>query len=140
MIDPVVIVVAPVGRGRFRASFGTRLLVESSTTPFLDAARVLAGERVDPSARIIMRHQGQDYDALRFTVGAAAGLDVKGDHFVKHRRRVEGVEKADQTVAHAPEPVEGSTPPSQPLSAPGGSGSTLVCPRAPHGGKEDDAR
>jgi hypothetical protein len=121
-VRPVVILVATVGRGRFRASFAGRVLVEASSTPFLDAARVLAGEGVDPATRIVMRHEGQSYDALTSTVGIAAGLDVKGDHFVKHRPRVEGVETADQTGAHASEPVEGSavTPP-QPSSAPGGS-------------------
>ena len=116
-----VITVAPVGRGKFSASYLGRVLVVSSNIPFCDAARALAGEGVDPATRIVMRHEGQSYDALTSTVGIAAGLDVKGDHFVKHRPRVEGVETADQTGAHASEPVEGSavTPP-QPSSSPGG--------------------
>jgi hypothetical protein len=75
--EPVVIKVAPVARGRFRASFDGRVLVEASSTPFLDAARVLAGEGVDPATRIVMRHEGQSYDALISTVGAAAKLTVK---------------------------------------------------------------
>ena len=58
----IIIVVAPVARGRFRASFGGRLLVESSNTPFPDAARILAGEGIEPATRIVMRHQGKDYD------------------------------------------------------------------------------
>jgi hypothetical protein len=37
---------------------------------------VLAGEGIDPTTRLVMRHEGQDYDALRSTVGAAAGLTV----------------------------------------------------------------
>ena len=73
----IIIVVAPVGRGRFRASFGGRVLVETSSTPFLDAARVLAGEGVDPATKIAMRHEGKDYDALTSTVAAAAKLTVK---------------------------------------------------------------
>jgi hypothetical protein len=77
MVDPIIIVIAPVGRGRFRASFGSRVLVEASSTPFLDAARVLAGEGVDPATRIVMRHEGKDYDALTSTVAAAAKLTVK---------------------------------------------------------------
>jgi hypothetical protein len=113
------ILVAPVGRGRFRGSCGGRVLVEASAPPFLDAARVLAGEGVDPATRIVMRHEGKDYDALTSTVGIAAGLDVKGDHFVKHRPRGEGGETADQTLAHASEPVWGSATPPQPSSAPG---------------------
>jgi hypothetical protein len=76
-VRPVVILIATVGRGRFRASFDGRVLVEASSTPFLDAARVLAGEGVDPATRIVMRHEGKDYDALTSTVAAAAKLTVK---------------------------------------------------------------
>ena len=43
----------------------------------LDVCRLLAGEGVDPSTRVVMRHQGQDYDALRSTIGAAAKLTVE---------------------------------------------------------------
>jgi hypothetical protein len=93
----ITIIVSLAGRGRFRASWGGRVLVEASSTPFLDAARVLAGEGVDPATRIAMRHHGEDHDALT----SAAGLDVKGEYIVKHRPRVEGVETADQTAAHA---------------------------------------
>jgi hypothetical protein len=76
-VDPVVILVASVGRGRFRASLDGRVLVSSTTTPLLDAARVLAGKGVDPATRIVMRHEGKDYDALTSTVAAAAKLTVK---------------------------------------------------------------
>src|SRR6267154_6368595 len=75
--DPVVILVTPIGRGRFRGSCGGRVLVEASATPFLDAARVLAGEGVEPATGIVMRHEGKDYDALTSTVAAAAKLTVK---------------------------------------------------------------
>src|SRR5712671_5312324 len=98
MADPIIIVVAPVGRGRFRAQVDGRVLVEASTMPFLDAARVLAGEGADPATRIVMRHEGKDYDALTSTIGAAAGLDVANEYFVKHRPRKEGVETAAQTA------------------------------------------
>src|SRR5258707_12310782 len=126
-------VVAPVGRGRFRASFCGRILVEASMIPFIDAARVLEGEGVDPATRIVMRHEGKDYDALTSTVGIAAGLDVKGDHFVKHRPRVEGVETADQTVAHASQPVGGSGSPPHPSSAPGGAADGRAVSEASRG-------
>jgi hypothetical protein len=43
MVDPVVIVVAPIGRGKFSASYCSQVLVESSNIPFCDAARVLTG-------------------------------------------------------------------------------------------------
>jgi hypothetical protein len=73
----IVIVVAPVGRGKFSASYLGRVLVVSSNIPFCDAARALAGEGVDPATRIVMRHEGKDYDALTSTVAAAAKLTVK---------------------------------------------------------------
>jgi hypothetical protein len=38
---------------------------------------VLVGEGVDPASRIVMRHEGKDYDALTSTVGVAAKLTVK---------------------------------------------------------------
>src|SRR5215470_2073014 len=82
-----VVVVAPIERGRFRASFDGRVLVEASATPFLDAARFLAAEGVDPATRIVMRHQGKDYDALVSTVGTAAKLTVEeGDGVPRFRR------------------------------------------------------
>jgi hypothetical protein len=82
-VDPVVIVCAPVGYGKrgqlFSASVGGRTIVTASVTPFLDAARVLVGEGVDAATRIVMRHEGKDYDALRSTVGAASRLTVWDD-------------------------------------------------------------
>jgi hypothetical protein len=80
-----------------------------------------------------MRHEGKDYDALTSTVGVAAGLDVKNEYFVKYRPRREGVETADQTAAHAPEPVGGSATPLQPSSAPGGAADALASPKASYG-------
>ena len=74
--DPVIFL-APVGRGRFPASLGGPVLVEASTTPFLNAGRAVAGEGVAPATRIVMRHEGKDYDAPTSTVGAAAKLTVK---------------------------------------------------------------
>jgi hypothetical protein len=51
-------------------------IVERSITPFLDGARHLLVEGFDPATPLIMRHAGQDYDALRSTVGAAANLST----------------------------------------------------------------
>jgi hypothetical protein len=53
-----------------------RLVVSRSTQPLLDACRVLAREGVDPSTRVVMRHAGQEYNAMRSTVGAATKLTV----------------------------------------------------------------
>jgi hypothetical protein len=62
--------------GRYDAAVG-RTLVTSSTTPLLDAARVLAAEGVPPDTRLAMRHAGADHDALTSTVGAAARFRVQ---------------------------------------------------------------
>jgi hypothetical protein len=73
-----LIVVEPVDRhGRFAARLDGRVLVNSSRTPFLDAARRLIAEGADPSGIIIMRHRGSDVDALRARLGVAAGLTVE---------------------------------------------------------------
>jgi hypothetical protein len=54
--------------------------VKRSTTPFCDAARVLLAEGVRPETVLVMRHEGSPHDALRSTVGAAAGLTVADDN------------------------------------------------------------
>jgi len=55
---------------------GDRRIVERSPQPFVDAARVLVDEGIDPSTPIVMRHGGSPHDALRSTVGEAARLTV----------------------------------------------------------------
>jgi hypothetical protein len=71
------------GRGQLWDAFvasvaaGERLIVRRSTTPFLDAARVLAEEGVDRATPVAMRHEGKAEDALRSAVGKAAGLTVR---------------------------------------------------------------
>jgi len=56
-----------------------RCIVERSTTPLCDAARVVLAEGVRSKAKIVMRHTGSLADALRSTVGAAAGLTTADD-------------------------------------------------------------
>ncbi len=63
----------------FDSKVDGRSVVKRSTTPFCDAARVLLAEGADPSTRFIMRHEGSPHDALRSTVGVAAGLTVVDD-------------------------------------------------------------
>jgi len=53
-----------------------RSVVKRSTTPFYDAARALLAEGARPDIRLVMRHEGSPHDALRSTVGVAAGLTV----------------------------------------------------------------
>jgi hypothetical protein len=62
--------------GRFAASIGDRIIVQSSRQPFLDAARVLVGEGHEPGTMVTMRHAGGTADAMRAKLGMAAGLTV----------------------------------------------------------------
>jgi hypothetical protein len=87
----VIIIVTPTAYGKrgqlFSASVDGRIIFTASVTPFCSAARVLAGEGVDPATRIVMRHAGQSYDALVSTVGDAVGLTVvdEGDGVPRFR-------------------------------------------------------
>ena len=55
-------------------------MVERSTTPLCDAARVLLAEGIKPDTVLVMRRPGSPADALRSTVGVAAGLTVADDN------------------------------------------------------------
>jgi hypothetical protein len=52
------------------------LIIHRSATPLLEACRALRERGIDPAAPIVMRYAGSDCDALRTTVGHAAGLTV----------------------------------------------------------------
>jgi hypothetical protein len=69
------ITIRPLGRGRFAASVGQRLLCESKT-PLLTAARILQAEGIPDNTPINMTHEGSPVVALRSTVGEAAGKIV----------------------------------------------------------------
>jgi len=88
--SPLVLVVTPAINAKglrassvrgplFDARLDGRLLVSRSTQPLFDACRALIAEGVDPATPIVMRHAGSDTDALRATVGAAAGLTIWDD-------------------------------------------------------------
>jgi hypothetical protein len=80
MSDQLIIVVTEIeGRGRYEAHVGDRIIVKSSRTPFLDAARVLLAEGYDRTTRIFMRHAHDGIDCLTSTVGKAATLEVYED-------------------------------------------------------------
>jgi hypothetical protein len=68
--------ITPTTGGRFKAYVETRLLVKSSRTPFLAAARVLANEGAQPDTKIQMRHRGSQTVSLISTIGVAAKLTV----------------------------------------------------------------
>ena len=67
----------------FDAFVEGRKIVSRSTTPFLDACRQLMAEGADPKAKVVMRHEGADHDALRSTIGYAATLTVWDDRVGK---------------------------------------------------------
>jgi hypothetical protein len=63
--------------GHFSATVNGELVVISSRTPFLDAARVILDRGVDSNSWLILRHQGSDTECLRGKVGLLAKLTVK---------------------------------------------------------------
>jgi hypothetical protein len=73
--EPLVITITETAPGRHQARYGEVLLCRSAQ-PLLDGARALLAIGCDPWARLVMRREGSDLDALRTRVGVAAGLTV----------------------------------------------------------------
>ena len=72
-----IVYVTPAAKaGLYVASLGGRELV-TSRQPFLDVARVLLAEGVDPDEILIMRWATTGTESLRSTVAAAAALTVE---------------------------------------------------------------
>jgi hypothetical protein len=69
------ITIRPLGRGRFAASLGQRLLCESKT-PLFTAARILQAEGLPDDTLITMTHGGSFVVAMRSTIGEAASKIV----------------------------------------------------------------
>ena len=83
------ITIRPLGRGRFAASLGQRLLCQSKT-PLLTAARILQAEGVPDDTLISMTHEGSSIVAMRSTIGKAASriveeTDTRGPKFKTYR-------------------------------------------------------
>lgn len=100
-MEPIIITAAPAGRGRYHASVDGRYIC-STRQPFLDAARCLAAQGIDPSTPIALVHAGSDTISMRSTIGVAAGLSVEeGDRLTLRRYRppsaVEGLPAADSS-------------------------------------------
>ena len=72
---PMNITIRPLGRGRFAASLGQRLLCESKT-PFFTSARILQAEGISDDTPITMTHEGTFMVATRSTLGEAASRIV----------------------------------------------------------------
>jgi hypothetical protein len=94
----IEIILRPLGRGRFEARHGERIILVSSRQPLLDAARVFLAAGVPPDTRIAMRHAGADHDALSSTIGAAAKLTVRetptdGPRLTRHEPYESGISR-----------------------------------------------
>ena len=80
MKPAIKVAVSKAGYGKrgqlFNSSIDGRRIVSSSTTPFLDAARVLLNEGVNPETPIFIFHEGCSYYSLKSTVGKVAKLTV----------------------------------------------------------------
>jgi hypothetical protein len=77
-MNTIVLVVAERARrdGKYTAHHDGRLVVADVKEPFLDAARVLLAQGLDPAARYVMRRSSDGPDALVSTLGQAARLTV----------------------------------------------------------------
>ena len=83
------ITIRPLGRGRFAASVGQRLLCQSKT-PFFTAARILQAEGLPDNAPMSMTHEGSATVAMRSTIGEAARwivveTDTQGPKLKRYR-------------------------------------------------------
>ncbi|MFT0893074.1 hypothetical protein [Pseudochelatococcus sp. G4_1912] len=79
-MNNLAIIIHPLGRGLYEARIGETVVVKSSRTPFLDAARVLLDAGYNPHAQITMQHAGSDTIALRALLSTAAKCAiVEGD-------------------------------------------------------------
>jgi len=81
--------IRPLGRGRFAAFLGQRLLCKCKT-PLLTAARILQAEGLPDESPISMTHERSSVVAMRSTVGKTAGLtveetDTRGPRFKTYR-------------------------------------------------------
>jgi hypothetical protein len=78
MTTITIIVATASSSGQFTAKLASDgdVLVTSSRTPFLDAARRLLEIGFSPKTLAVMRHAGSQVDSLRATIGDAAALTV----------------------------------------------------------------
>jgi hypothetical protein len=75
MSEPLVITITQTTPNHYEVRHRDVLLCRTAQ-PLLDGARRLLAEGCDPSARLVMRREGSELDALRTRVGVAAGLTV----------------------------------------------------------------
>jgi hypothetical protein len=84
MVKTITVIVSPTADnpGRFDASLDGRYLVTSSS-PFIDACRILIEQGADPDAQAVMRHAGSDVDAMHGRLGNVAGTGVRGTRITR---------------------------------------------------------
>jgi len=128
----ITIIVAPIASspGWFTAKLTSDadVLVTSSRTPFLDAARRLLEIGYSPETLAIMRHAGSQVDSLRATISDAAALTVTT---AGNGRPVFAVRAAAAPPIRSHE--EAATPPAPKAEIrTGGTAATDSPPIAPH--------
>src|SRR5689334_18663423 len=95
----VVVVKEIANPARYEARVAGRLVVRNSSTPFLDAARVLLGEGCANDSGIVMRRSPDGMDCLISTVGMAARLTVDQHHMVFARWKAPRCSEGSSPVA-----------------------------------------
>jgi hypothetical protein len=73
----LIITIRPIGADKYEVQHAGRVLVRSSTEPFLAAARALLAEGWPPGAVLAMRHRGEPDFALRGKLGQVAKVTVE---------------------------------------------------------------
>lgn len=77
----IVLAVSPTtGRPGFFDCALNGAIIVTSRQPFLDAARVLLADGVNPSAVLVMIHAASGVQSLRAKISDAARLDVRTRH------------------------------------------------------------
>jgi hypothetical protein len=86
------------------------VIVTRSRTPFLDAARILLAEGLDPSTILQMVHKHTGTPSLRGPIGVAAKLtvdEIKSPRFRPYRPFPKGIVEADGKLNHATKIIPG---------------------------------
>lgn len=66
----LLVILRPLDRhGKFSAEFEGEIIVETSTQPMIESARVLSARGYNPSALLVARHFGSEHDAMLGAVG-----------------------------------------------------------------------
>jgi hypothetical protein len=123
--QPLVLIVERIGAGRaYRAMIDGRLIISTSSQPFLDAARILLAEGHDPNRKLEMWRPGKASWDLRGPLWAAAKLDVERGRFVRHREirpdSLAGASKTKSGTPSADTPAERTSEPLRRRRAGGG--------------------